>query len=141
MDKYDFNFLKFRTDLIELLDKYQYELSGTCFDDGSMNICDTRSGKNYVISDSFSYYQMQDKDIMEEYILHFFEENKEKRLNNSKIGVFTNDRHKALNFFNSLKNDKQNKVSKYVNSKEWQELELADGTRYVWIMPNDGSRG
>jgi hypothetical protein len=142
MDKNDFNFLKFRTDLIELLNKYKFELSGTCFDDGTMNVHDIRSGKNHVISDSINYYQVYDEeDFIEEYILSFFKDNKESRLNNSKIGIFTNDYFKASNFFTNLYHSKRQEIDFYRNSESIQEIKLLDGTQYLWIKPIDNSRG
>ena len=42
MKKDNLKFLKFRTELIELLDKYKYEISGTGDDDGSIQINDKK---------------------------------------------------------------------------------------------------
>jgi len=42
MNKEYINFLNFRTELIELLHKYKYEISGTGLDDGSMSISDEK---------------------------------------------------------------------------------------------------
>jgi len=89
MDKNDFNFLKFRTELIELL----------------------------------------------------FEENVKNNYFENKIGVFTNDRDKAVKLFTNLYHDKRQEIDYYRNSREMQEIRLLDGTQYLWIGPIDNSRG
>jgi len=141
MDKNDFNFLKFRTELIELLDEYKYEISGTGDDDGSIQISDSRHGVLYTMSDSCWGYKIYDEDFIEEYILHFFEKNVKNNYFENKIGVFTNDRDKAVKLFTNLYHDKRQEIDYYRNSKEIQEIRLLDGTQYLWIKPNDGSRG
>ncbi len=141
MNKNDFEFLKFRTDLIELLNKYNYELSGTGFDDGTIDICDGRSGKSYMISDSLNYYQVYSENFVEEYIINLFRGNEESGFHNKKIGVFSNDYYKILNFFADLQCEKRREIDFYKSSKETQEIKLLDGTRYIWIKPIANSRG
>lgn len=140
MDKNNFNFLKFRTELIELLDKYKYEISGTGYDDGSMEISNSRYGVLYTISDSYNNYQILNEDFLEEYILSCFEENKEVNYHNSKIGVFTNDRNKIEKLFTNIYHDKRQEIDYYRNSREIQEIRLLDGTQYKWIRPIYNSR-
>jgi hypothetical protein len=142
MDKNDFEFLKFRTELIELLEKYKYEISGTGWeDDSSIEISNSRKGILYTISDSCDNYQIYNESFLEEYILSCFEENKEISFHNSKIGVFTHDRDKVEKLFTNIYHDKRQEIDYYRNSRELQEIGLLDGTLYKWIKPNDGSRG
>lgn len=80
-------------------------------------------------------------DKIEEYILNCFEKNKQSNFNYSKIGVFTNDRDKAVKLFTNLYHDKRQEIDYYRNSREMQEIRLLDGTQYLWIRPIDNSRG
>jgi hypothetical protein len=80
-------------------------------------------------------------DTIEEYILNCFEENKENNFHYSKIGVFTNDRNKVEKLFTNIYHDKRQEIDYYRNSREIQEIRLLDGTQYLWIRPNDKSRG
>jgi len=141
MDKNNYNFLKFRTELIELLDKYKYEISGTGYDDGSIQISNSRYGVLYTISDSCCDYEIYDEDFLEEYILNCFEENVDNDYFNNKIGVFTKDRDKVEEIFTNIYHDKRQEIDYYRNSREMQEIRLLDGTQYLWIKLNDGSRG
>lgn len=45
----DIKALKFRDELIELLNKYNYELSGYCLDDGDIEICSLNEGGGQYI--------------------------------------------------------------------------------------------
>ena len=142
MDKNDLNFLRFRTELIELLNKYKYEISGTGYeDDNAIEIFDYKNGRLYTISDSCDNYQIYDEDFIEEYILHFFEENVKNNYFENNIGVFTNDRDKAEKLFTNIYHDKRQEIDYYRNSREMQEIRLLDGTQYLWIRPIGNSRG
>lgn len=141
MNNFDFNFLKFRTDLIELLKKYKYELSGSMLDDGSMNIFDEHSGKYYILSGYSNNYAVKEEDFIEEYILSFFKNNKDLKFNNLTIGIFTNDYYKALVFFTNIYHEKRQEIDFYRNSESIQKIKLLDGTQYIWIKPVDYLRG
>lgn len=142
MDKNNLNFLKFRTELIELLDKYKYDISGTGYeDDTSIEISNSRNGLLYSMSDSCNNYHIHNESFLEEYILNCFEENVNNDYFNNKIGVFTKDRNKAEEFFTDLYHEKRQEIDYYRNSREIQEIRLFDGTQYLWIKPYDGSRG
>ena len=141
MEKDNLKFLKFRTELIELLDKYKYEISGTGYDDGSIQISNNRYGTIYTISDSCCGYEIYDENFIEEFILHLFEENVKNNYFKNKIGIFTNNHDKAVKLFTNLYHNKRQEIDYYRNSREMQEIRLLDGTQYLWIKPNDGSRG
>jgi len=106
-----------------------------------MEISDYKNGRLYTISDSCDNYQIYNENFIEEYILHFFEDSKELKLHNSKIGVFTNDYYKALKLFTNLYHDKRQEIDSYRNSESIQEIRLLNGTQYLWIKPINNSRG
>jgi len=144
MNKNDLNFISFRSELIELLSKYKYEISGTNLDDGSMNIEDDRNGKIYILRDSYSDYEALDNDynpLPTDYIENMFQEEHMNPFYNHKIGIFTNNRNKAFALLKDLYNQNKENVEKYWQSKDNISLILKDGTYYTWIKPIDSSRG
>jgi hypothetical protein len=147
MDKNQEKFLKFRTDLIELLSKYRYKISGTGYDAGSMNIEDLKNQKIYILKDSYSDYEALDNDwksISESYILDVFPEENTSFVDMSKnVGIFTNNTDKVKMIFSNLYEQNKNNVEKYREGikSEHVDLILKDNTRYIWIKPNNGSRG
>lgn len=76
-----------------------------------------------------------------EYILNFFNGNVKNNYCENNIGVFTNDRNKVEDLFNNIYHDKRQEINYYRNSIKRQEIRLLDGTQYLWIRPNDKSRG
>jgi len=144
MNKNDLNFISFRSELIELLSKYRYDISGTNLDDGSMSIENNRNGKIYTLRDSYSDYEALDNDynpLLTDYIINMFQEEHMIPFCNNKIGVFTNNRDKASMFFDDLYNKNKENVEKYWQSKDNISLVLKDETYYTWIKPIDNSRG
>jgi len=136
-------FLKFRTELIELLDKYKYQISGTNLDDGSMNI-ENKNGVAYILRDSYSDYEALDFDwnlLSTEYILNIFPEVNTSPINNDNIGIFSNNYNKVYALFNDLYNQNKENVKRFRKSKEEINLLLEDGRYFVWIKPIDNSRG
>jgi len=143
MDKKDLNFISFRSELLELLNKYKYEISGTNLDDGSMNIDDNK-GNIYILRDAYSDYEALDNDwntLPTDYIINMFQEEHIPPFCNDKIGIFTNNRDKALRFFENLNNQNKENVERYRQGKDQIDLLLKDGTYYTWIKPIDMSRG
>jgi len=144
MNKNDLNFIGFRSELIELLNKYRYELSGTGFDDGSMRVEDIRGKKVYLLRDSYSDYEALDDDwntLPTDYMINMFQEEHTIPFHNGKIGVFTNNRDKASAFFENLYNQNKENVERFRQSKDQIDLSLKDETYYTWIKPLDSSRG
>jgi len=144
MNKNDLNFISFRSELIELLSKYKYEISGTNLDDGSMNVNDNRNGKIYILRDSYSDYEALDNDynpLPTDYIGNMFQEEHITPFYNYKIGIFTNNRDKASIFFENLYGENKENVDKYMRSESQLSLLLKDGTYYTWVKPIDNSRG
>ena len=144
MNKQDLNLISFRSELIELLNKYRYEISGTGFDDGSMRIEDTKGKNIYLLRDSYSDYEALDDDwntLSTNYIINMFPEDHMTQFNNGKIGVFTNKRDKASIIFEELYSQNKENVERYRQSKDQIDLLLKDGDYYTWIKPTDNSRG
>lgn len=145
MEKSLEKFLKFRTGLIELLNKYRYELSGTGLDDGSININDLKNQKIFILKDGYSDYEALDSNWQSlpiDYILNVFSKDEDIfKLTNKKIGIFTNNRKKAETIFNNLRTQYENNISRYRESIGHIDLLLDNGTYYVWIKPIDNSRG
>ena len=143
----DLEFLKFRTELIELLSKYKYTISGTGYDDGSMEIEDIKEGKNYLLMDDasdYSTFRLNNEaivDIVTEYILGMFPEQQHTKLSRTNAGVFTHSRYKAEQFLDNLFQANRELVEQYKKSKDEIVLLLKDGSRYTWIKPTNSSRG
>jgi hypothetical protein len=80
-----------------------------------------------------------------EYIISCFSDNKREMcgLNNIKVhtAVFTDDFEKADSKFMEIYNKNKYIVVRFFNGKDYKALELIDGSRYVWVRPNDASRG
>jgi len=143
MDKEYIKFLKFRTELIELLKKYKYEISGTNLDDGSMNI-ENKNGVAYILRDTYSDYKALDSnwnELSTNYILNMFPEDNTSPIENNNIGIFTNNYDKAYALFNNLHNKNKDNVERFRQSKEEMNLLLKDGRYFVWIKLRDSSRG
>jgi len=143
MNKEYIKFLKFRTELIELLDKYKYQISGTNLDNGSMNI-ENKNGVAYVLRDSYSDYEALDFDcnlLSTDYILNMFPEDNNSPINNDNIGIFSNSYDKVYALFSDLYNQNKENVKRFRKSKEEINLILENGRYFVWIKPIDNSRG
>ena len=144
MDKNYYNFLKFRTDLIELLGKYKLKISGTGFDDGSMRIESIKDGSAYILKDICLNYEAVDTDwnhLPIDYILNMFPEEHTPLFSNKKVGVFTNNPSKALLIFEDLVSKNKDNINKHRRSLDHIDLLLKDGTYYTWIKVIDNSRG
>jgi ribosomal protein L31 len=153
----DIKALQFREDLIKLCKKYNCELSGSCKDDGNINleICDKGNGwtSQYEIKDAYSNYLVYKEDknynkvcIMDESINNAFDRESSEMagLNNVKVscGILTMDPEKAelklkelyYNFGGAL-------VERFITSKDRKDLLLKNSERYIWIKPDLSSRG
>lgn len=156
MNDNDLKVLKFRKELKGLLNKYNYNISGTVLDDGSMNIEDKSSGNMYYMKDEYSNYNVSKEvfmenenydytyvDIMEDYILSSFI-NRELNFDNSKmrIGIITSNQEKADGLFEEIFNRNKESVKRYIDSKSQKEILLNDDiTCYVWVKPYESSKG
>lgn len=58
-----------------------------------------------------------------------------------RCGIFTTDREYAKCKIDYLKDKHGGKVEKYINSAHSISCYMEDGTNYIWINPNDNSRG
>lgn len=143
MDKNQLNFLQFRTELLELLGKYNYKISGTNLGDGSINV-ENNKGNIYILRDAYSDYEALDNDynsLPTDYIVNMFQEEHMNSFYNYKIGIFTNNRDKASIIFEDLYNQNKENIERYRQGKDQIDLLLKDGTYYTWIKPINMSRG
>ena len=140
MNKDHVKFLNFRNELLKLLNKYNYDLQGTQFDDGSMYV------DNFILTGNYDAVWINDEDkwvyLMDEYILGMFSENTRfPPLNNNTIGIFSNNPSKADKILSELASNNKDNVKFHRKSKDFQELILNDETRYIWIKISNNSRG
>lgn len=150
MKNEDIKVLSFRKELKDLLNKYNYDISGTVFDDGSMNIEDKSSGSSYVIEDEYNNYEILKSNtegkydnLMEQYILNCFT-NDELNFDNSKarIGIITSNEEKADKIFEEIFNSNKGNIKRYIDSKNQKEILFEDNiTHYVWVRPSNSARG
>lgn len=109
MNDNDLKALNFRKELKGLLNKYNYDISGTALDDGSINIEDKLNSNNYVMNDSYE--------------VKVTEENGEKYIEVAEKSEINKDRIEELKSL--IIEDKvyfQNSVNKYMCS-----LDAMDG--------------
>lgn len=156
MNLYDYKALQFKDELMNLLKKYKYDISGTSFDDGSINIEDKSSGNIYHMKDECSNYNICKEifvegkeydyeyiDIMEEYILSNFKKEK-LSFDTSKmsIGVITASQEKAGKIFEEISNFNKRHIKRYVNTIHHKEILFNDDiNRIVWVKPYQSVRG
>lgn len=148
MEKEDLKFIKFRSELIHLLEKYRYELSGSGFDDGSMDIVDIKNKKRFVLKDVTSDYgalKENDLSLIEvsfDYIIDMFSGDVPKWSSEiARVGIFTNNYLKAKHLFENIFENNKINIEKYINGENHKEITLKNGTRYTWIKVNESNRG
>lgn len=153
----DINVLQFRDELIQLLKKYKCEISGACQGDGHMSLEFYNDKSNlysyYEMEDVYSNYSLYKENddynlecVMDNIINNSFNRDSSKMagLNNIKVycGVITNDFGKASLKFQELKNKyTDEEVEIFRISKDYMELRLSNGERYIWIKANTSSKG
>lgn len=140
----NFKFLEFRTELINLLNKYHYEISGTGLDDGSINIEDLINNKIFILRDSFSNYEALDNSWDElpiNYILNIFPDEVVIKSEKINVGILTNDYMKCFKLLDEIARDNKENIKYFKRGKEFQELVFLDGTKYKWVKPINSSRG
>lgn len=145
MEEKDIKVLKFRGELIKLLKKYDYEISGSYKDDGNIVI----NAEEYILKDSPNYELIKvDMDynwisLDEELILSYFDElsNNDYISCNNKTGIITNDIDKCNIIFNKIYSENENNIEYFKNSNYTKELKLLSGEIYVWIKARESSRG
>lgn len=150
----DIKVLQFKDELIELLQKYRYNISGDNLDNGDINI-ESHDGERYILNDEKTIIKeefnesgyFEYKSPMEEIILNSFK-NKEQsefcfaNFAGYYIGIITNDRCKAESTMNNIiKEIDKEDISLYINNESNIKLILKDGKKYIWIKPLDNARG
>jgi len=145
LEEKDIKVLQFRKELINLLNKYNYTISGSYMDDGNIIIND----EEYILKDSPNYELIKvDIDynwisLDEEFILSCFDD---KECNdyiswNNKIGIITDDIDKCNTIFNKIYLENEGNIEYFKNSTYSKELKLLSGEVYVWIKARKSSRG
>ena len=144
--------LQFREKLLKLCKEYECEISGSCGDNGDINVW-FRNGGDYIMTDFYDrhsiYKENEDYElinVMEEIIKQAFDRDSSEMagLNNIKVscGIFTNNywkaREKLEQIWNTLNEDER---ERFLVRKDSLEIRLKNGKRYMWIKPNNQSRG
>lgn len=155
MNSEDVKVLHFKDDLMKLLKKYDYDITGTNLDNGDIYI-ETKSNGCYILKDTKDIvkevfvedkeYDYEYKNIMEEFILKSFKHSESREMcfgNFSRVstGIVTNDRNKAENILDKLAENNEGNIIRYIQGKEDLRLILEDKTNYVWINPMNKARG
>lgn len=136
--------LKFRDELIKLLNKYNYSIQGTVLDDGTMEVEDNNGSESYILSsgDNYTVYDSDYKYVADDYILSRFgpEQNAYISYFGNNIGIITNSRFKAQCWFYKFTEDNKDNIEWYKQSQYHIEVLTKDGKHYKWIQPNQSSR-
>ena len=153
MKERDIKVLQFREELIKLLNKYNYEILNSCYDNGDIDIIDLINGEQYIFENSTSNYNVYKgkkdnlfllEDILAENILQLFPDelkNNDYILCNNKIGIITNDVDKCNTIFKKIYSENEKNIEYFKNSTYSKELKLLSGEVYVWIKARKSSRG
>jgi hypothetical protein len=153
----DINAILFRDKLIQLCQEYNCELSGSCMDDGFMDLLlhdkDNNWYSNYTLKNVYDNYNLYKEDedyneicIMDAIINEAFDRESSEMagLNNVKVfcGILTSHSEKAENKLKELHDSfNQSDIDRLILSKDCKELRLKNGDRYVWIKLSLASRG
>lgn len=130
--------LKFREELIELLNKYNYELESN--EAGELYINDN---SNYYLLDQDNNYSVQNSDgdyLIEKLVNNIFK-NSEPFYQVKNIGVFTNSYEKAKYVFTAIVEKDKSEIKQYKQFKNDLIINYFDGRRIRWIKPIESSRG
>ena len=139
--------LNFRDELINLLNKYNFDLYADNKDNGDM-IIDT--GRQYIMSDSNRNYSISDvinnNNLIEEYIKETFIGSQQHEFCNGNYsnyycGIFTNDSCKADEIMNKIYKDNKDNIIRFVKGENDKYILFKDGTIYKWVRPILNSRG
>lgn len=154
MNSEDIKVLQFKDDLMKLLKKYKYDITGTNLDNGDIYI-DT-GGASYILKDTKDIikevfveneqYDYEYKNVMKEYILESFKNSESREMcfgNFSRVstGIVTDDRNKAKSILDELAFVNEGNIIRYIQGQEDLRLILNDKTNYVWIKPMNNARG
>jgi len=155
MNSEDIKVLQFKDDLMKLLKKYDYDISGTNLDNGDIYI-ETNSSGTYILKDTKDIikevfvedkeYDYEYKNVMEECILESFKNSESRNmcLGNFSIvstGIITNDRNKAENILNEIFEKNKENVVRYTQGEDTLRLILNNNDNYTWIKPMNNARG
>lgn len=151
MNKTDIEVLQFRDELIKLCNKYKCAVVGS-YSDWNDDFCIEFENKTYnVKADGYSVFienRYEDRTyIIDEYIKNMYSDEIQQMqgLNNIKVNciVFSNDSNKANDKMEEILNDLILLNVKYnvIKTKGGiKEITLEDGTRYIWVTPNENAR-
>ena len=137
----DIKVLEFRSELIELLQKYNYQISSG--GDLDFITIDTPIGNTYDLNGSeLTVCSYDGHSIMKSYIEKFFEYNKlQQSWATYTTGIITMNEWKARVLFNKLHTESLEVPHEYIQSRTFLELRYSDGALTKWIKPDYSSRG
>lgn len=153
MKESDIKALQFREDLIKLCNKYKCNICGS-YNDWNDDFCiDFDNGSSYMVeSNGISIFTVDINDnreyIIDKHIKGMFGEevNQIQGLNNIKASyiIFSNNKAKVNVKMENIISQHilLDRIDRVIKTKEIiKEIILKDGTRYVWVRPNDTARG
>lgn len=126
---------KFKKDLLNLLNKYNYKISGSGYDDGAINIEDDINNTYYILSDDFSKLYDHDYNLL-------VEPDKKDGKNHMKIIIFGNTIKQANEKFDELIS-KINCVfyETLVKSRDQCRIVFYNRAEYITAYAGDNARG
>jgi len=145
MDSIDLKMLNFRESLLNLLEQYDCEISGTGMDDGSMVIyCENN---HYILEDSYNLLKDishgKYENVMKKHIVDVFSYGNRYTPEDVKgiTCIFSDNIFKVNNKIREIYNKFKDNIEKFINSSIEKEIILQDGSRYIWVKPNEEIRG
>lgn len=133
------NLLKFRDEYIKLLKKYDVELEAN--EIGQIQLY-TQNGNSYLLSGLNNGIYKNDKNLMSDFIVNSFGNNRNNIVKRDLIGIISNDKEKVEDLLLEIKEKNKNNVSKYYINNTDGYIRLADdGTEFVWHKYTMNVRG
>lgn len=147
----DIKVLKFKDELVNLLNKYNYDIVGSDIDsiyidtnNGIYNLTDDKCICRTDAEGGIDYFK--DKNIMEELIKHYFKNNRARDFcsgnhGNCRCGIITNNREKALKILHNIKDKHEDSIRTFYSNPINAELRLTNGDIYLWVNSATSARG
>ena len=145
MDSIDLRILNFRENLINLLEQYDCEISGTSMDDGSMDIC--CENNHYILEDSYNLLKDishgKYENVMKKHIMDVFAYGDRGTSEDVKgvTCIFSDNIFKVNNKMKEIYSKFKKNIKQFINSPVEKKIILQDGTHYVWVKPSETARG
>lgn len=123
----ELNLLRFRDEYIKLLKKYDVELEAN--EIGQIQLY-TQNGNSYLLSGLNNGIYKNDKNLMSDFIVNSFGDNRNNIVKRDLTGIISNNREKVEDLFLEIKN-KNNIIKYYINNMDGY-IKLNDGSEYRW---------